>query len=61
MNKGVDILVYTIEPVAINVYDDVAVVQYYCDISFKTSAGQVRSSYRYTDTLKKENNTWLFY
>jgi hypothetical protein len=59
MNKGVDILVYTIEPVSINIFDDVAVVQYYCNISFKTSSGQVRSEYRYTDVLKKEKKNWL--
>lgn len=60
MNKNVDVSIYTIEPVAINVYDSVAVVQYYCDLSLKIPPGkEERSSYRYTDVLKKEGKDWL--
>ncbi len=60
MNKNVDVSIYTIEPVAINVFDNVAVAQYYCDISLKIPPGkEERSSYRYTDVLKKDKNSWL--
>ena len=60
MNKNTDISIYTIEPVAITVYDDVAIIQYYCDLSLAIPSGQqIRSSYRYTDILKKEKDKWL--
>lgn len=60
MHKTTDISIYTVEPVAITIHGDIAVVQYYCDLSFAVPPGkQVRSSFRYTDILKKEKNKWL--
>ncbi|MFZ0390256.1 MAG: nuclear transport factor 2 family protein [Calditrichia bacterium] len=54
------IVMYNIKPVAINVLDDIAVVHYYYDMTFKSTEGEEQNtSGRWTDVLMKQGNKWL--
>jgi len=58
--KTTQILVEDLQPVGINIYDDVAIVQYYYSEVFKDVEGKEQNgSGRWTDILMKQGDKWV--
>ena len=55
-----EILSYNITPVAINVFNNVAIIHYYYSVAFKNSDDNDKTkSGRNTDVLLKQKNKWV--
>ena len=55
-----DVIIYELNPAAITVFDDVAVVHYfYTAVTMDKEGKKTRSTGRYTDILKKFGDKWL--
>ena len=58
--KTVDTLVYEINPVAIKIFGNVAIVHYYYTQVVKDAEGkQTTRSGRWTDILMKQDDRWV--
>jgi ketosteroid isomerase-like protein len=55
-----DWVVYNIQPIAINIFDDVAIVHYYHSSVFKDTKGnETNYSGRWTDIIMKQGDRWV--
>jgi len=58
--EGNKIIMHNMDPVAIEIHDNVAVVHYYYSFIFKNSDGKEQNnSGRWTDILSKQGNKWI--
>jgi ketosteroid isomerase-like protein len=58
--KTFKVLLYNIQPVAINIHGNVAIVQYYWSTVIKDAEGkETNESGRWTDIIMKENDMWF--
>jgi ketosteroid isomerase-like protein len=56
-----DMLTYNIQPVAIKVFDNVAIVHYYWSNVIKDTKGNVNNDNgRWTDIIMKQGDKWVF-
>ncbi len=57
---GNEIVLYNIQPVAINVHDNFAIVHYYYSMTVKNAEGKERfNNGRWTDILLKKGGKWM--